>query len=261
VITRELGEDFLCLRQMDHAALSGDLARAWGGSQVPPLLPAESVIFAIGNHDAGWPELDDRPTLDPEHRGPRTYRDYPLGKAIGVAHRSVLRVSAADPYAGWMVSRHFASFYDHDDDPRAIAWVTGQVGRRAELLSRAQPRVPREALHPHVLEANFDWLQLLDALSLALCHDWTTWESRPMALLYGEATGIYRYERVSSDRRGESTWFVEGRVDPWPFAADRFEGRARARVLQGDEWDDDDALLAAWQVAPLATLEVALRRG
>jgi hypothetical protein len=260
LITREVGEALLCVQQMDHAALSGDLARAWGGSEVPALLPAESVVFAVGNHDAGWPDLDARPRLDPERRRPHTYRTHPVEEALSVAERSVERVSAADPYAGWLVSRHFASFYDHDDDPRAITWVVEQVGRRAELLSRARPRVGREALHPHVLEANFDWLQLLDAVSLSLCSDWHTWESRTMALLYGEATGYYRYDRLSSERREATTWRVEGRVDPWPFAADRWEGRIQARLLEGDAWAEDDELLEAWHSAPSATLEVALHR-
>ena len=99
-----------------------------------------------------------------------------------------------------------------------MAWVIDQVGQRAELLARARPRVPREALHPHVLEANFDWLQLFDAISLAMCQDWETWESRPMALLYGETTGQWRYERTKTGEEG-GRFFVEGNVDPWPFAS------------------------------------------
>jgi hypothetical protein len=245
---------------MDHARLSGDLARAWGGKAVVDLLPAESVLFAIGNHDAGWPELDDGPVYDPQSRAPHSYRTHRLEDALGVAERSVARVGAADPYAGWLVSRHFASFYQDSDDPRAMAWVVEQVGQRAELLSRARPRVPRQALHPHVLEANFDWLQLFDAISLALCLDWKTWESRSMALLYGEATGKWRYEQVATGTDGGKL-FVHGRVDPWPFASSSVSARVLGRMLAGTEWPDGGALLAAWQVAPLVTLEVALSSG
>lgn len=245
---------------MDHAALSGELAGFWGGGATPALLPADSVVFAAGNHDAGWPDLDDQPRFDPEARAPHTYRTHSLADALAVAERSVMRVSAADPYAGWLVSRHFASFYDASDDPRAIGWVAEQVGHRAELLARARRRVTREALHPHVLEANFDWLQLLDALSLAMGHDWPSWESRPMALTYGEATGTYRYRQAATGR-SEGVLFVEGGVDPWPFSRERIEARVGARLLMGTEWDGEEGLLAAWRVAPRVTLEVALARG
>jgi hypothetical protein len=261
VILRELDDALFCVRQMDHAALSGHLARGWGGRSLPPLVPAESVVFAIGNHDAGWPDLDAVPVLDPVHERPHSYRTHPLEDALRVAERSVARVAAADPYAGWLVSRHFASFHEDSDDPRAIAWIADQIGHRAELLARARPHVGREALHPHVLEANFDWLQLLDALSLALCHDWETWQSRPMALTYGEATGAYRYARARSERPAETRFVVEGRVDPWPFRAEVVEGRVRGRLLAGTTWDDLGVLLEAWQVAPPVTLEVALGPG
>ena len=260
MITRTTADGLLCVRQMDHARLAGDLARAWGGGDVPALQPADSVLFAITSHDAGWPDLDERPLHDPEAHAPRTYRTHALEDQLGVAERSVGRVSAADPYAGWLVSRHFASFHDDSDDPRAMAWVTDQVGRRAELLARARPRVPREALHPHVLEANFDWLQLFDALSLAVCHDWEAWESRSMALLYGEAVGMWRYRQAATGAN-EGRYFVVGRLDPWPFDRARVEARVQGRLLAGSAWPDDRALAAAWQVAPLVTVEVALERG
>ncbi len=227
---------------------------------MPALLPPDSVVFAAGHHDAGWPELDDHPVYDPDTGAPHTYRTHPLGDALEVAERSVGRVAAADPYAGWMVSRHFASFHADSEDPRALAWVAEQVGRRAELLARARPRVPREALHPHVLEANFDWLQLLDAISLALCHAWESWESRSMALLYGEAVGTWRYRQaVTGEERGRL--IVEGRMDPWPFAASRVTGRVEGRLLGGTRWQDARSLADAWQVAPLVPVEVALTAG
>lgn len=254
MITRSTAQGLLCVRQADHARLAGDLARSWGGSAVPSLLPADSVLFAIGNHDAGWAELDHQPVHDPDARSPRTYRTHSLDDSLGVAERSVGRVSAADPYAGWLVSRHFTSFYDDSDDPRAVTWVMEQAERRAELLERARPRVPREALHPHVLEANFDWLQLMDALSLAVCHDWESWESRPMALAYGEADGVWRYKQSVTGSEG-GRYLVEGRVDPWPFAVSRVQARIEGRLLGGAEWADARSLSAAWQVAPLVTVE------
>jgi uncharacterized protein DUF3891 len=260
VIIRPTAQGLLCIRQMDHARLAGELARAWGGKSVVELVPGESVLFAIGNHDAGWPELDDGPRWNPATKAPHTYRSHPLEDALAVADRSVTRVAAADPYAGWLVSRHFASFHQDDDDPRAAGWVVEQVGRRAEMLSHARPRVPREALHPHVLEANFDWLQLFDALSLALCEDWNEWQSRPMALLYGETSGRWRYEQIATGTAGE-TLFVRGRLDPWPFASPTVTARVQGRLLGGTEWRDSPSLGAAWQVAPLVTVEAALSRG
>lgn len=253
MILRETSEGLLCFRQLDHAAFSGELADAWGGEAVPRLRPEEAVVHAIRCHDAGWPELDESPTLDPDTGFPYDYRTFPLEHRLEVAERSVARVADADPYAGWLVSRHFASFHQGSDEPAAIRWVTRQVGRRAEMLARARSRVGRDALHPHVLEANLDFLQLLDAISLAVCHDWEAWESRPLAREYGEERRVYRYERLESGFPR-----LRARVDPAPFAAAPVEVEIAARLLDGAGWGDPDELADAWERAEEVAVEVVL---
>lgn len=257
MIARPLPDGLLCIRQLDHAALSGELARAWGGA-MPSLRPREPVELAIARHDAGWAELDRTPVRDPGTGLPHTYRTHPTADALAVAERSVARVDAVDPYAGWLVSRHFASFHAGSEAPEARTWVTAQVGHRAELLSRAWPRVGREALHPHVLEANFDWLQLLDALSLAACEDWQSWESRETCAGYGEETTTFRYRR---EEPAGDPLRVRGRVEPWPFEPSEVQGMVPARKLGGGPWESPEALARAWREARVALLEVALTGG
>jgi hypothetical protein len=254
MIVRPLPDGILCIRQRDHAALAGALAEAWGGG-FPELRPRGAVALAIRRHDDGWRERDEAPVLDPTSGMPFTYRAIPLADALDVAERSVARVGAVDPYAGWLVSRHFASFHADSETPEARTWVTAQVGHRAELLSRAWPRVGREALHPHVLEGNLDVLQLLDGLSLALCEDWPAWESRETSAAYGEETTMFHYRRLESDGRT-----VRGRVSPWPFAAAEVRSAVPARKLPAGPWRGDAALVAAWERAEPRALEVALAR-
>jgi hypothetical protein len=257
VITRPVPDGLLCIRQLDHAALSGVLARAWGGA-MPPLVPRGAVELAIARHDAGWAELDREPAWNVATELPHTYRTHPVDNALHVAQRSVALVGDEDPYAGWLVSRHFASFHSGSEAPAAQAWVTAQVGHRAELLSRAWPRVGREALHPHVLEANFDWLQLLDALSLALCEAWESWESRETCAEYGERTTTFRYRRRDID---DDPLRVEGRVDPWPFVDSEVRGTVPALRLRPGVWAGAESLSRAWRDAAPATVEMTLSRG
>jgi len=255
MIVRPLPDGLLLIRQPDHAALAGALARAWGGP-FPALRPREAVELATRGHDDGWTEIDRAPVLDPRAGMPHTYRSLPTADALDVAERSVARVGAADPYAGWLVSRHFASFHMGSDVPQARAWITAQVGHRAELLSRAWPRVGREALHPHVLEGNLDVLQLLDALSLALCESWPDWESREISPACGEETTVFRYRRIESEG-----FAVRGCVSPWPFASAELRSRVPARRLPPGPWPDAAALVRAWKAATSEALEVVLARG
>ncbi|MBW3660768.1 MAG: DUF3891 family protein [Gemmatimonadetes bacterium] len=256
MIVRELPDGLLCFRQLDHAALSGLLGDHWGSDVFPTWIPGDSVRLAVRRHDAGWPELDAVSTVDPETGRPLDYRTIGLDDRLDVAERSVARIAAIDPYAGWLVSRHFASFMEGSDAPEAIRWVVDQVGRRAGMLARSRARVGRDALHPHVLEANLDWLQLLDAVSLALCHDWNAWESRPTALEYGEETGVFRYRRV-----GSSGASIEGALAPWPFVAGRVVGKIPAVALPRATWESAEALGEAWEAAEEVDVEVALIAG
>jgi len=257
VIVRPLPDGILCIRQLDHAAFSGELARAWGGA-TPALAPRAPVELAIARHDAGWAETDRDPAWNPATGLPHIYRTWPSAAALEVAERSVAIVGAEDPYAGWLVSRHFASFHAGSEAPAARAWVTAQVGHRAELLSRAWPRVGRELLHPHVLEANFDWLQLLDALSLALCEAWDSWESRETCAEYGERTTTFRYRRQGA---ADDPLRVEGRVEPWPFAHPEVRGTIPALRLPPGPWADGQSLSRAWRDAAPITVEMTLGRG
>lgn len=253
MIVRETPGGLVCFRQLDHASLAGLLGDHWGGDDFPVWMPVESVRLAVRFHDAGWPERDLSPPLDPETGLPHDYRTIGLDDRLDVAERSVARVGAVDPYAGWLVSRHFASFMEGSDEPGAIGWVVDQVGRRAGMLARARARAGRESLHPLVLEANLDWLQLLDAVSLALCHDWREWASRPTAVEYGEETGVFRYERIES-----SELHVVGSLDPWPFAAARVATTIPAARPTGEPWATPEALRRAWDSAEEVDVEVAL---
>lgn len=259
MITREFDGALGCVRQTDHAAAAGRLAEAWGNDEIPPLQPRDPVIRAIAHHDDGWSGFDDPPRFDPSAGAPHTYRNQPIDDQLEIAKRSVERVAALHPYAGWLVSRHFASFHAGRGDPGRTRWVVEQIGTRARLLAEARPEVGRDALHPHVLEGNFDRLQLLDAVSLALCHDWDGWESRPMAIGYGEEVRTWRYARIDPEPRREPA--VEGRLEPWPFGPDRLEVEFPVRILAGTRWKDPEELGSAWKSGRRATLEAGLARG
>lgn len=236
------------------------LAVRWGGPGVAPLVPREPLLLAIGLHDAGWPDLDATPHWDPATGQPHTYRTHALSDALEVAERSVARVAAADPYAGWLVSRHFASFHEGDSDPAAAAWLEVQGERREELIGHARqnPDDPAAAPpDPAAREMHLDWLQLLDALSLALCHDWQTWESRPIAPRPGSRGIRWRYDRDGAS----GTLAVTGRVTPGPFDVSSVAARLPARLLDGTRWRDADALARAWDAGRPVTVEVALGGG
>ncbi|MGH7573110.1 MAG: DUF3891 family protein, partial [Gemmatimonadota bacterium] len=167
------------------------------------------------------------------------------------ADRSTRRVARRDPYAGWLVGRHFLSF--HERSPEARPWVESQKRHLAELLAAAGDRHEPADMEPTSREANFDWLQLLDAASLGLCQASLTWDGRPMAADYGGRKTCYSYRTTSP---GEL--LVEGRLDPWPFAQERLADAIPARLLEGRTWADDAALQRGWDAGRMVEVEIVL---
>lgn len=254
MITREVDAGLLCFGQLDHALLAGRLAERWRKDAWAPR-PRVPVLHAIGHHDAGWADLDRRPLFDPATGTPRTYVTHGLDSALLVADRSIDRVARRDPYAGWLVGRHFLSFHERGDRDAARRWVESQEPRLAALLARARDRHAARDLEPALLEANLDLLQLLDALSLALCEAWPAWEGRPVAVDRDGGKVRFRYETTRSD-----DLLVEGRLEPWPFVPARLTDKVPARLMAARRWRNEAALQHAWESAPAVEVEVILSR-
>lgn len=253
MITREVGDGLLCFGQVDHAFLAGRLAGWWGGD-APALRPRRPVLLAIGHHDTGWRDLDRRPVFDPATGAPHTYVTHGLESALEVADRSIDRVARRDPYAGWLVGRHFLSFHERSHRAAARRWVESRESRLAALLASARDRYEARDLKPAVLEANLDRLQLLDALSLALCEAWPAWEGRPMAAGHADGKVRFRYRTTRSE-----DLLVEGRLEPWPFAPAHLVDTLPARLLEARHWRDEAALRRAWDAARVVEVEVLLQ--
>lgn len=254
MITREVGGGLLCFRQPDHARLAGRLAAHWGG-EAPDLRPREPVLLAIANHDAGWEDVDRRPVFDPVTGRPHTYASHDLETALAIADRSTSLVSGLDPYAGWLVGRHFLSFHERSDRPGTRPWVEAQGRRLDVLLAEAGDRYEARDLEPRTRQANLDGLQLLDAVSLALCQAWPAWKGRPMATTGPCGKTRYCYATTRSDELR-----VEGSLEPWPFEATRLEDAVPARRLGARRWDDEGALQRAWISTPELEMRFVLSR-
>lgn len=98
------------IRQVDHAAVAGELAAHWGGDfQAPPR--ADSARLAAAMHDEGWREPDEAPLFNDEQQRPLHFLEIPMTEHIPLYGRGVEQTYARDPYAGLLVSMHWTGLY------------------------------------------------------------------------------------------------------------------------------------------------------
>ena len=106
MILQEQGDQFILIRQTDHAMLSGFFARALGNKVFSRPEPFESFCLAAAEHDNGWNEWELLPQIDPKTFTPYNFMSIPTEEHIALYQRGIERVVRADHYAGLLVSMH-----------------------------------------------------------------------------------------------------------------------------------------------------------
>jgi hypothetical protein len=232
VIVLHRHDQLLLVKQLDHAALAGHFAEAWGGADFEPPEPRSSVVLAAARHDEGWRESDDELRYDPARQAPLDFLDGAIEDYVVLYARGIQRIAELDPYAGVLVSMHGTgnvcgrwgiqpgirlSGYDEATWPRVIErFVLEQEGLQAGLKIRLLGLRPaqRRSVFERRLWANWEQLQAWDRLSLFICR--TDPEETAEADLGAVPTSLEGSETVSLMAR--SLGSSQAAIDPWPFA-------------------------------------------
>src|SRR5687767_12815221 len=97
------------ITQPDHAALARRIMEQWTSLQSAER--REEILLAIEQHDGGWQEPDDAPTVDPETSTVFDFVRVPPAVRQDVWPRGVGRL-AHSPWAAALVAHHAITVYD-----------------------------------------------------------------------------------------------------------------------------------------------------
>ncbi len=167
-----------CIRQHDHAWISGALAERW---QLD-VAPDPEVCFAVAYHDVAWVGLDRRAWLD-THGHVHTFLDHPLDAKYAAYRAGIDLIESGSPYAAFLCSQHYARFAALLSDERSATYLQHEL-RRQERLGE---QLSGEQLDRAPLDVEL--LRLLDALSLFVCCNppgATTWSWYPDGFPFGD---------------------------------------------------------------------------
>ena len=208
MIIRDRGNEWQVVLQIDHADLSGELARAWGeqGARHP------SLAVAAARHDDGWAVWERAPRLD-DTGAPVNFLDVDVTSHLAFYRAGIAAITEQDPYAGLLVSMHGAGIYRqrYGRDPalglsraaEAQALIDAFV---EEQESGYDARLAATGASDEERWRDYELLQIYDRLSLYFCmRDAEQGEPEPVELqgYTLEATGPWRV-RMSPFPFGES---------------------------------------------------------
>jgi hypothetical protein len=213
------------ITQPDHAALAGRIMAHWTSLGVAER--RDAILRAVREHDNGWREPDDAPSVDPATGAILDFIGIATAVKQGVWRRCLDGLSDA-PWTAALVAHHAISVYDRfRGDPAWDAFFSDMEAARAGFLGRAG--LPMESL-----VRDYVYVRLGDLASLAFCNAW----SEPQVL---------------------GPWTIrllDGRhllVEPNPFVHD-LPIAVDARALPLTPFASDEALAAGLHAAPVVTL-------
>jgi hypothetical protein len=262
MLVRDAGESWQIVLQPDHADLSGQLARAWGGPGFVRPEPFDSVVCAATRHDDGWAVWERRPRLD-ENGAPQSFLDVPVPVHLAFYRAAVEVVCDEDPYAGLLVSMHMSGLYRGRYGVMRAFSAPMQLGGDARRHADAFAEQEEERQRRLALELGADetqrWtsyalLQVLDVLSLYF----------GLVDLDAGVAGTFDDVPAAGGERASIAVQPLGprrvRLDPFPFVEAPTELTLARRLVRKRAWAGDEEFRRDFEAAPVELLRISAER-
>lgn len=250
------GDRAIVITQPSHAALSGQLARAWGNELFGEVEPFDEVCLGALLHDIGWLDWEQAPTLNPSTGRPHTFLQLPTRVHLGIWESASRRSRAFGRYPALLTSMHFTGLYeqyhdysrDSEEEARdARALVARELAFQQEVIAALRAdAVTAPWAGDDVVQRNRRLVALWDGMSLAICHgvrEPRTFRGAPTA-----RDGVDLTLTPVADGIG---------IDPWPFSVDLLTVSVDGRLLS-DQFEDQRALEDALAVAKWIRVDTML---
>lgn len=247
--------------QVNHAHVSGEVARAW---QKPAWFnPSawEEFIQAVRHHDDGWQEVDANPPIDREGH-PVHFTAYSSLPHIDIWHRSLtLAQDRLTPLAQLFIATHLRQLLqkrqtalpDSHADSASQSFANTLQETIEGLLAQLSPqRLYRDALSADHFQQSIDLFAFFDALSLVFGKG-MDWISFTHLLPVGqEVQKMKIHTEICAIR-----W---GRMTPWPFVEEDVSFHLTYYRIPDKAYDSPQSLAVAMAQAKPITQPFNLGR-
>jgi hypothetical protein len=248
----------ITISQTSHSWISGQLARAWSNTLFGGFKPLEPICYAAEQHDIGFLDWENEPTLNLETGLPYTFDQLPESLHLAIWRTGIYQLKPVCSYASLIVSLHFSGLCErfhrrpNDSDfceasqflreQKEYQDNTGAILRQDPLFA--------EALAPEILSYHRDLIAVWDLFSLELCRGRLSEFKLPAVPVSGS-----QQVDLFLRRRSESKKIWE--VDPWPFAVESLTTLCEGRVLD-QRFTDQKHMQKALRSADRATIQFRL---
>ncbi|MCH2156692.1 MAG: DUF3891 family protein [Opitutales bacterium] len=252
-----------------HGKLAGHFAAAWGNETFLHPEPIDLVNLGVTHHDDAWAVRDADPFVTreglPSAFSKELVGTYDSFEEIDMADYLAVRGAAAEKvaehaaYSAILVSMHTHNLLTAHVDPATLTedqagqldtFLKEQTARRVAWIEACStdPKLTANAT-PEALQWGFEFLQACDSLSLIACVGY----QEPIFLQHEHPMADGSKTKVRCEHLGEHRFHL----DPFPFQGSEQSFSVPYRLVEGIEFQDNDALRCAWHTAPEQNLEIS----
>lgn len=162
MIIREHTNEFVMIKQHDHAQISKQLYEYLSEPFLPDLTYRSSVSEAIRQHDVGWIPFDETPFWNDQTNKPYSFTDFPTEPKTVLYEHGINEVETYDQYAALLCSEHYLRFLEKSTNQAAKTFVQKEQARQTRLLNQLD-------IEGNNWKTHYDYLRFFDQLSLFIC--------------------------------------------------------------------------------------------
>jgi Protein of unknown function (DUF3891) len=248
----------ITISQTSHSWLSGQLARVWSNESFARFEPFEPICYAAEQHDVGFLEWENEPTLNVKTGLPHTFDELPESLHFNIWRTGIYQLKPVCSYASLIVSLHFCGLCErfHGQQKDSVLSEAGQFLReQREYQEKSLEALKHDplfepAIAEDVLAYHRDLIAVWDFFSLELCRGRSKEFKIPGVPLSREKRVDLIIRQQSKD---ENLWTV----DPWPFAMGSLTTLCEGRVL-GQRFKDQTEMREALRNADRKSIQLRL---
>jgi Protein of unknown function (DUF3891) len=248
----------ITISQTSHSWISGQLARAWSNESFGRFEPFEPICYAAEQHDIGFLEWENQPTLNMKTGLPHAFDELPESLHLNIWRTGIYQLKPACSYASLIVSLHFCGLcerFHRQQNDSILSEASQFLSEQREYQENAletlrQDPLFQPAIAPEVLAYHRDLIAVWDLFSLQLCRGRLSEFKIPEVPLSPEKHVDLLVRQRSKD---EKLW----KVDPWPFAVASLTTLCEGRVFE-QRFNDQGTMREALRNADRTSIQFRL---
>jgi hypothetical protein len=248
----------ITISQTSHSWLSGQLARGWSNESFGRFEPFEPICYAAEQHDIGFLDWENQPTLNVKTGLPYAFDQLPETLHLDIWRTGIYQLKPVCSYASLIVSLHFCGLCERFHRPQNDSVLSGPcqfLREQREHQENALETLKHDplfehAIAPDVLAYHRDLIAVWDLFSLELCCGRLTEFKLPEVPLSGGKYVDLLVRRRSEDGK---LWGV----DPWPFAGESLTTLCEGRVFN-QRFTDQKKMRKALHTADRTSIQFRL---